>query len=101
MTMDTVGIDVHPDYGVFLKDKSWVPAPRYVLRRYRLLKIFSSLKKGRALEIGCGAGGISFDLAQMGFTCEVLESSEQARDIAGRILSSALSPVHAKNRSKR
>lgn len=86
-------VDIHPEYGVFLTDKSWVPAPRYLLRRSRLLKILKELKLGRVLEVGCGAGGITFDAAKMGFTCEVLETSSQARTIANQILSKARSPI--------
>lgn len=90
---DTSKVDFHPEYGVFLRDKSWVPAPRYLLRRSRLLKILKELKLGRMLEVGCGAGGITYDAAKMGFTCEALETSTQARTIANQILSKAESPV--------
>jgi 2-polyprenyl-3-methyl-5-hydroxy-6-metoxy-1,4-benzoquinol methylase len=86
-------IDIHPDYGVFLKDKSWVPAPRYLLRRSRLLKLIKDIPPGRTIEVGCGAGGITFDLAQMGFTCEAIETSDQARGISSKILSGAATPV--------
>jgi SAM-dependent methyltransferase len=90
---DTNKVDVHPDYGVFLRDKTWVPAPKYLLRRSRVLKILKKLKPGRVLEVGCGAGGITFDATQMGFNCEALETSLQARGIAGKILARASSPV--------
>ncbi|MBE7214631.1 class I SAM-dependent methyltransferase [Shewanella benthica] len=90
---DTSEVAIHPDYGVFLRDRSWVPAPKYLLRRSRLLKILKDLKPGRVLEVGCGAGGITFDATQMGFSCEALETSLQARNIANKILSRARSPV--------
>jgi 2-polyprenyl-3-methyl-5-hydroxy-6-metoxy-1,4-benzoquinol methylase len=86
-------IVVHPNYGVYLKDKSWVPAPKYILRRSRLLKILRNLKLGRVIEVGCGAGGISFDASEMGFQCEVLETSDLAREVASEILSAARTPV--------
>ncbi|MEH6446570.1 MAG: class I SAM-dependent methyltransferase [Oceanospirillaceae bacterium] len=70
-----------------------MPAPRYLLRRSRVLKILRELKPGRVLEVGCGAGGITFDATQMGFNCEALETSPHARAIAGKILARASSPV--------
>ncbi len=93
-------IGIHPDYGVYLKDNSWVPAPKYLLRRARLLKLFNGLEPGKVLEVGCGAGATSFDLAQRGFTCEALESSEQARAIANRIFAGAISKIKLHSEAK-
>lgn len=63
----------------------WVPAPRYLLRRNRILKQLGSLEQGRLLEIGCGAGALLYELAARGFESEGLDASEQAVDIASRI----------------
>ena len=61
---------------------AWVPAPRYVLRRARLLDQFSHLVPGRLLEVGCGAGGLLLDLSSRGFECTGVETSEEARAVA-------------------
>jgi len=72
----------HSVYGISAPEKGWVPAPRYVLRRYRTLKLLGSFSSGRLLEIGCGAGALLHDLSAMGFLVDALESSLIALDIA-------------------
>src|SRR6185369_6920463 len=46
----------HPLFGLAAPELGWVPAPRYALRRARLLALASGLGGGRLLEIGPGAG---------------------------------------------
>jgi len=72
----------HPAYGISAPEKGWVPAPRYVLRRDRVLKLLEPLSRGRLLEIGCGAGALLYDLSSMGFSVEAVEISSRARDVA-------------------
>ena len=72
----------HPVYGISAPEKGWVPAPRYVLRRDRVLKLLEPLSRGRLLEIGCGAGALLYDLSSMGFFVEAVETSSAAREIA-------------------
>lgn len=59
----------------------WVPAPRYLMRRARIMRMFSDVVPGRLLEIGSGAGALLIELSKRGFRCEALESSAQARQL--------------------
>lgn len=68
--------------GVSCPEHGWVPTPAYTVRRDRILRHIKSLPTGRIIEFGCGAGGILYDLAQMGFQCEAVELSETARETA-------------------
>ncbi len=63
----------------------WVPAPRYALRRARLLALAEGLGGGRLLEIGPGAGALLADLAELGFTCAALETSDEAFRLASTL----------------
>lgn len=74
-----------PLYGVYAPRKGWVPAPRYLLRRERLLKIIEPLPRGKVLEIGCGAGAMLVDFSKAGFNCTALETSNAAYQIAKHI----------------
>lgn len=69
-------------YGVSAEEKGWVPAPRYLLRRDRLLTLLGPMARGRLLEIGCGAGAFLNDLSGIGFDCVAVESSKAAYDLA-------------------
>lgn len=77
----------------------WVPAPRYLMRRNRILPRLKELARGRLLEVGPGAGMLLIEAARLGFRCEALEHSEEARALAGAaIASSGCSiPVHAES----
>ena len=68
----------HPLFGLTAPERGWVPAPRYALRRARLLALATPLGGGRLLEVGPGSGALLFDMADLGFTCEALETSEDA-----------------------
>ncbi|MEZ4483967.1 MAG: class I SAM-dependent methyltransferase [Syntrophotaleaceae bacterium] len=75
----------HPLYGVCAPEIGWVPAPRYLLRRERILKIIKPLSREDVLEIGCGAGAMLVDLSNAGFNCTGLETSVSANQIAKEI----------------
>jgi SAM-dependent methyltransferase len=78
-------MDFHKTYGIVAQEVGWVPAPGYLLRRNRVLKLVEKLNPGQLLEIGCGAGALIFDLSQRGFRCTALETSRKAREIASYI----------------
>lgn len=73
----------HPLFGLSAPELGWVPAPRYALRRARLLSLARRLGGGRLLEVGPGAGALLADLEALGFSCEALETSEEALRLAG------------------
>ena len=72
----------HPLYGPAIPEHGWVPAPTYVLRRRRILRLLSECASGRLLEVGSGAGAMLADLSRLGFRCDALESSREARELA-------------------
>lgn len=74
-----------PLFGVTAPERGWVPAPRYALRRDRLLALARGLGGGRLLEVGPGAGALLSDLAEIGFSCEALETSEAAFRLASEL----------------
>lgn len=63
----------------------WVPAPRYLLRRRRILRQLRNQPAGDVLEIGAGAGILLHELASRGHACTALETSSQARALIERI----------------
>lgn len=67
-----------PEYG-------WVPAPRYLLRRDRILAMLRPVPSCRILEVGCGAGALLHELSANGFSCSALEASKAARELAVRV----------------
>lgn len=75
----------HPLYGPVVLEKGWVPAPRYLLRRDRILRLLTGLPPGLLLEIGCGAGTLLHELSQREFSCEALETSPPALEIARHV----------------
>jgi SAM-dependent methyltransferase len=74
-------MEVHPAYGISLPEKNWIPAPRYLLRRNRVLSLLKTFTPGTWLEIGCGAGALLLDLSLRGFRCSVLETSPHALEL--------------------
>lgn len=76
------GLVHHPYFGRASPGMGWVPAPRYVLRRYRILRALDSIPRGKLLEIGCGAGALLVDASGLGFECSALEISEGALEVA-------------------
>ena len=73
-------------------DLGWVPAPRYLMRRARILRQLNSLEPGRLLEVGPGAGMLLIEAARRGFQCQALEVSIEARTLADKVI--ALSGQH-------
>jgi len=73
---------VHPQFGPVLTEEQWVPAPAYLLRRAEILRAIEPLPPGRLLEIGCGAGTLTFEMARRGFRVDAVEISAAARGIA-------------------
>lgn len=59
----------------------WVPAPRYLLRRRRILRQLRDVPPGDVVEIGSGAGMLLQELAERGHHCHALETSAQARTL--------------------
>ena len=73
---------VHSLYGPSCPRLGWVPAPRYLLRRQRVLSLLRDMARGDLLEIGCGGGALVRELAQSGYRCVAVESSPRARTVA-------------------
>lgn len=72
--------------GPAFPDSGWVPAPRYLMRRARILELSDDLPPGRLLEIGPGAATLLMEFARRGFRCDALELSEEARALAARLI---------------
>lgn len=75
-------MEYHPLYGTVVPEKGWVPAPSFLLRRDRILRLLAGFPAGNLLEIGCGAGTLLHELSRRGFACEALETSAPALEIA-------------------
>ncbi|EPR15506.1 hypothetical protein M527_24585 [Sphingobium indicum IP26] len=72
-------------YGPLFEGR-WVPAPRFVLRRDRVLAAAADLPLGMVIEIGCGSGALLREFAQRGHQCLGVETSAHARALAGEML---------------
>lgn len=82
MTEDAILGPAFPEFG-------WVPAPRYLMRRNRILALTQGLQPGRLLEVGPGAGTLLVEFARRGFDCAALESSAEAREAVRNIAGAA------------
>jgi SAM-dependent methyltransferase len=82
-----------PLLGPAFPDAGWVPAPRYLMRRARILELARGLVPGRLLEIGPGAATLLMEFAQRGFRCEALELSAEARRMAGDLIAQSRLPI--------
>jgi SAM-dependent methyltransferase len=60
----------------------WVPAPRYWLRRRRVLQLLRHVPHGTLLEIGCGAGALLSEARRLGFDVYAIETSAEACKLA-------------------
>lgn len=78
----STAVEWHPDFGPALPGMNWVPAPRYLMRRDILLRLFAQRQPGRILEIGCGSGALLAELAQAGFVGVGIEQSPSALRLA-------------------
>lgn len=79
--------------GVVMPEAGWTPPIRYLLRRARILSALRAIPTGKKLlEIGCGAGALLYDLNRIGFSVQGLETSDEARIVAGRITRSCPHP---------
>lgn len=67
----------------------WVPAPRYLMRRARILRQLDRISPGRLLEVGPGAGMLLLEAARRGFDVQALEASQEARTLMSAIFSLA------------
>lgn len=71
----------------------WVPAPRYLLRRRRILRQLQSIPACDVVEVGAGAGMLLQELATRGFGCTALEASPQARELIATLADRSGRPV--------
>ncbi len=77
----------HPRFGPAMPELNWVPAPRYILRRDRVLRHLKKVAPGKILDIGCGPGALVSELAALGFDAYGVDRSDKALRI-GRHLQS-------------
>lgn len=91
-------IDYDKDYGSSIKNL-WVPAPRFVLRRRRILQLTSSFPAGKLLETGSGSAALLREFALRNYDCTGYDTSDKARDVAG-IMVGALSNVNIVNKEE-
>lgn len=91
MTADALLGPAFPELG-------WVPAPRYLMRRARIIELSRDLPPGRLLEAGPGAGTLLVEFAQRGFRCEALELSDEARAMAGELIAASGQQVRIHDR---
>lgn len=68
--------------GPAFPELGWVPAPRYLMRRARVMSLMEDLPSGTLLEAGPGAATLLIEFADRGFACEALELSAEARALA-------------------
>jgi len=66
-------------------ERGWAPAPRYLLRRARILNHMKKMPPGDLVEIGCASGALLAELAPRGFQCVGVEMSGQALSLAREV----------------
>ena len=77
----------HPSFGVVAPEKSWVPAPRYLLRRDRILRWMRLQPQGTILEVGPGSGALLRDFSRSGWRCVGLDLSSNALELTAHVTS--------------
>jgi len=82
MPVSSSDVVAHRHFGSAMPNLNWVPAPRYLMRRDLLLRIFARHTPGRILEIGCGAGSLLCDLTARGFSALGVDQSPSALRLA-------------------
>ncbi len=75
----------HRHFGPALPQSNWVPAPRYLLRRDRVMRHLKNLKPCRVLDIGCGPAALLSELAEQGFEAYGVDRSQQALELADKL----------------
>lgn len=78
-------MEIVPLLGPAAPESGWVPAPRYLLRRQRIMRQLRDIEPCEVIEIGSGAGMLLQELSARGFRCQALESSPEARELIGVI----------------
>ncbi len=74
-------ISYDKDYGPSIKGR-WVPAPRFALRRRRILGITQSFPAGKLLEAGPGAAALLREFALRNYDCTGFDTSDEARNVS-------------------
>jgi SAM-dependent methyltransferase len=64
-----------------MPDLNWVPAPRYILRRHRVLELLKDRAPCRVLDIGCGPGALISELSERGYEAVGVDRSAKAREL--------------------
>ncbi|QFT60813.1 putative S-adenosylmethionine-dependent methyltransferase (plasmid) [Sulfitobacter sp. THAF37] len=75
----------HRSYGPALPTHNWVPAPRYLLRRARVLHHIAAIAPCRVVDIGCGPAALLAELAAKGFDAVGVDRAQPALDLAARL----------------
>lgn len=90
-----------PRLGPAAPEEGWVPAPRYLLRRDRVLHALAGVAPCEMLEVGCGPGMLLHELTARGFECNALETSDAARALGTKLADKARVRVnfHARARA--
>lgn len=76
---------IDPLFGVMAPELGWVPSPRFLLRRDRILRLLSGPSLGNLVEVGCGSGSILHELALRSEDAVGIETSSRARALAASI----------------
>ena len=72
--------------GVSAPEIGWVPSPGFILRRAAIMDVIKTFSKGKVVEMGCGPGGILYELGRMGYQCVGVELSDKSRNISKKLL---------------
>jgi SAM-dependent methyltransferase len=75
----------HRYFGPAMPSLNWVPAPRYVLRRDRVLRHLKAMKPCRVLDIGCGPGALISELGALGFEAFGVDRSAKALELGRQL----------------
>lgn len=92
---DAAAASEWPWYGPAFLNDGWVPAPRYLLRRARVLHHMKNLPPGDLIEVGSASGALLSELAARGFRCAGLETSSEAIALARRVNDAGSVQFHA------
>ena len=76
---------INPLFGVVAPEFGWVPTPRFLLRRDRILRLLAEPSLGKLVEVGCGGGSLLHELALRSDEATGIETSARAREMASAI----------------